>query len=791
MNRHIPPGMPIGAGRIPRFPAPRSRRVPGRPGILLAALLIGLLAWQNSTRAEVPAAGPIQVERIEVGLDGNYKVGEWTALRLEVHSAAAQTVSIVIEAPDSDDNPAAFPGHPVEIPAGGSRQIECEFRTGRLNGELLVRLLDTEGRTLWQDRLRASTGLSPALRYDVPIVVTLADLPDLKSVVRTNSRADSDSSTGEVTFDPRVVRLTRFDELPENPRALESVDLLILPAGGRSGRPGLLETLTPSRNSVLREWVRGGGHLTLFIAADQDAYRKSPLAEWVPVPIEGAVSLRQLLDLERFVDANAPLRVSGAVRGARLGALPLRNVLVREGGSPLVASVPFGFGRVTVIGLDLESPPLANWSALPVLVRKIFGGPARQGRQKSSQANRQLTQTGVSDLATQFQAAQESFPAVPRPSYWWVMGLLVVYILVVGPLDYLVVHHLFRRPELTWITFTFLVVLGAVAAAWGAARVNDRGLLLNQLDLVDIDLESKSVRGRSWVSLYSPGNRRFSVSMERALFAPAETPADDADLALCWSAVPENSVSGIYRAGGASLGGRPYRFAEGNSAVSNLPIPQWSTKTLCAAWSGVTAGNLIECHLDSAGAGQLSGTITHHLPAPLEDCLFVVGGWAYFPAGENARIPPDVPWQPGGSQSRARDLKALLTGERRTRRAKDKWDSEVLTTTVPYNPTSQELGDLIQMISFHQVVGGSEYTGLGHAPLRQLELTPLMNLGRGILLGRIPAAAAARVDIDGASANSGDARTFVRFVVPIQSLEHAPAESLPKPDEKRSARSTR
>lgn len=789
MNRKIPPGMPIDVGGSPRFQAAGAGRVPGRSSLFLAGLLVGLLAWQNSASADAPAGGPIQVERIEVGLDGNYKVGEWTALRLEVRSATAQTVSVVVEAPDPDDNPASFPGPAFEIPAGVSRQIECEFRTGRLNGELLVRLVDTEGRTLWQDRLRARTGLPPALRYDVPIVVTLADLPDLKSMVRTNSRTDSASAKGEVAFDPRVIRLKQFEELPGNPRALESVDLLILPAGGRSGGRGLLETLTPARDSVLREWVRGGGHLTLFIAEDQDAYRKSPLAEWVPVPIEGTVALRQLLDLERFVDVNAPLRVSGVVRGARLGALPMRNVLVKEGGSPLIAAVPYGFGRVTVIGLDLESPPLSNWPALPVVVRKIFGGPVLQGRQKPSQTNRQLTQTGVSDLATQFQVAQENFPAVPRPSYWWVMGLLVVYLLVVGPLDYLVVHHLFRRPELTWVTFAFLVSVGTVAAAWGAARINDRGLLVNQLGLVDLDMVSKSVRGRSWVSLYSPGNRRFSVSMDRALFAP-ETKTPGAGMALSWSAVPENSVSGIYRAGGASLGGRPYRFAEGNSAVENLPIPQWSTKTLCAAWSGVTAGNLIECQLESAGAGQLSGTITHHLPTPLEDCLFVVGGWAYFPAGENARIPPDVPWQPGGSQSRARDLKALLTGERRTRRAKDKWETEVLTTTVPYNPLSQELGDLIQMISFHQVVGGSEYTGLGHAPLRQLELTPLMGLGRGILLGRIPVAAA-RVDIDGGSANSPAAETFVRFIVPVQSLEHAPAESLPRPDEKRAARSNR
>ncbi|HTI49812.1 MAG TPA: hypothetical protein VL475_02630, partial [Planctomycetaceae bacterium] len=745
-------------------------------------LMAGLLVGPGSVSADAVASkdAPFQVERIEVGLDGNYKVGEWTALRLQIRSAKAQSISVVVEAPDSDDNPAAFPSRVFEIPADESHRVETGFRTGRLQGDLGVRLLDADGRTLWQDRLRANSGLPPALRHDVPFVVTFAELPELKSVVRAGAKVEAKSPLGEAAFDPRVVRLASLGDLPGASRAMESVDLLILPAAHRSEGHSLLEGLTPSRDAVLREWVRDGGHLLISIAGDQEAYRKSPLADWVPVSVDGIIPLRQLLDLERFVDVNAPLRVSGTIRAARLGALPQRNVLVKEGGSPLIAALPYGFGRVTVIGLDLESPPLSTWSALPVVLQKVFGGPVKQGRQQSPQANRQLTQTGVSDLATQFQTALENFPAVPRPSYWWVMGLLVAYLLVIGPLDYLVVHRVFRRPELTWFTFALLVCLGTVAAAWGAARINDRGLLYNELNLVDFDQASKSVRGRSWVSLYSPENRRYRVTVEPALFAPPRreaADADGADATLSWSGVPENSVSGVYRAGGASLGGRAYRFAEGSSAVRNLPIPQWSTKTLCAAWSGATTDILVECRLESAGAGQLTGTITHHLPAPLEDCLFVVGGWAYFPSGEKARLPADVPWQPGGSQSRARDLKALLTGERRTKRVKDKWDTEVLTTTAPYNPLSQEQGDLIQMLSFHQVAGGNDYTGLGHAPLRRLELTPLMDLGRGILLGRMKVPAA-RVEIDGQSTAPAETLTYVRLIVPVQHLEHAPAASI-------------
>lgn len=408
-------------------------------------------------------------------------------------------------------------------------------------------------------------------------------------------------------------------------------------------------------------------------------------------------------------------------------------------------------------------------------------------RKSAPQGNRQLTQTGVTDLATQLQLAQEDFPAIDRPSHWWVMGLLVAYLLVIGPLDYFIVTRCLKRPELTWVTFSILVCLGAGAAAWGANRINGADVLCNQLNLVDIDISSKAIRGHSWVSLYSPENRRYAIAVEPAasgVDASASVDGTSPKPTLTWSGVPENSVSGVYRSGGAGLGGQRYQFKTDGQAVENLPILQWSTKSLYATWTAEATQNLIEGELESGGAGMLSGAITHHLAEPLEDALFIVGGWAYFPAGENARIPPNIPWQPGGRQSRARDLKALLTGEsRRKKETNDKYNVEILTTTVPYNPLSTNRSDLVNMLSFHQVAGGAEYTGLNHAALRGLELTQLMGLGRGILIGRVKKPAT-RTTIDGQPAFVADSQAFVRFVVPVVINERIPAATIPKREDR-------
>ena len=47
------------------------------------------------------------------------------------------------------------------------------------------------------------------------------------------------------------------------------------------------------------------------------------------------------------------------------------HVLVRARGDvPLVVRAPFGFGRVTVVGIDVDRPPLSEWPPLSCTIRR-------------------------------------------------------------------------------------------------------------------------------------------------------------------------------------------------------------------------------------------------------------------------------------------------------------------------------------------------------------------------------------------------------------------------------------
>jgi hypothetical protein len=585
-----------------------------------------------------------------------------------------------------------------------------------------------------------------------------------------------------------LARIASFDALPTDWRAWQSIDMLILPTGkDLPSGTSLLSQITPERDAVLQKWVRMGGHLLISVGNETAAFQESPLSRWIePLAVEGQMNVRQLSTLEGYAGQYAPLKFSTTLKAAQLGKLPPANVLVRHHGSAqaLAASVPCGFGRVTLVGVDLDAPPLSSWKALPAVLEKLSGSAAASPRSSTRKVNRQLTHVGVTDLATQVQQTLEDYPVVRRPSYWWVMGLILVYVAVIGPVDYFLVHRVLRRAELTWLTFPVLVCAAVALAAWEARRSNDHGLLVNQFDLVDIDTASGLRRAQSWLSLYSPENRRFSIAVEPV--AAASTQRDStairADRAeVTWLGPPENAVGGIYRSGAGTFGSRSYRMTE--SGVAGLPVPQWSTKSLAAAWDDAQVP-AIDCRLETFGAGQLKGTLAHHFNFPLEDCLLVVGGWAYMPTTDNATLAPHVEWRPSGTTVLQRDLKALLTGERRTRRGKDDdFSSHILSTTEVYNPMGRDRSQQVRMLSFFEAAGGSEYTGLANAALRRLELTDIMQLGRGVLIGRLPAASA-QVAVNGSAAVPSDRATWVRIVVPVLQSERAPEKTIPKASER-------
>src|SRR5206468_7874211 len=98
----------------------------------------------------------------------------------------------------------------------------------------------------------------------------------------------------------------------------------------------------------------------------------------------------------------------------------------------------------------------------------------------------------------------------------WLLLLLIVYLVVIGPFDQFWLKRI-GRPMLTWITFPCYVVLFSLLIYFIGYKLRAGESEWNELHLVDVLLkgEGAELRGRTYASVYSPSNQRYLLESQQ------------------------------------------------------------------------------------------------------------------------------------------------------------------------------------------------------------------------------------------------------------------------------------
>jgi hypothetical protein len=701
-----------------------------------------------SASGELAAASSVpEIGKPAVGWNGQYVVGRWTPIVVPITVHEAGTLQLELTAIDPDGNRVGFLSAPVEV-AAGARTLEGLVKVGRLDGEIVVRvnqgpeLRGFPGRADW---------LGPPLKPSAHLIVTVGK-------PRGFDFGPETTGVGKIV---KVVSANAGD-LPKNPLAYDGVSSLVL--------AGPFE-LSAEKSGAVRDWVASGGHLVISLPHELAAARRSlqSLGEWVPVRVaEQPVVIREFGGLESYSGKNVriPQNTTLSIPGLQLDH---GEILAASRADALLVRGPYGSGSVTVLAMDLGSSPLGEWKSLPAFCARLTGvAPSLDGSDKASSKNSQLTSTGITDLATQLHATQEHFEQVNRASPWFVMGLLLALLIIVGPLDYYLVHRVLKRPHLTWITFPLLAAVSAGVAASMAIASNGTSKRMNQLDVISVDVATAQVRGRHFMTLYSPTTSQRSVSVETSPLVAASDFKSTARLA--WQGVPESTFGGMLRDSGLEQGAKYQQQPDGT--LTQLPLMQWSSRSLVADSLQSGAG-LVDCDLHATSTGRLTGTITHRFSSPIEDWMLVYQNRVYRHLTtrddlQSISLPPKQVWRVEQPSVFQRELRPYLTGiiTVATPRFGQSATTDLIHHQTSYDPLSLDPAGVVQILTFHDEVGGERYTGLTNLTLGDEDCSHLLKLGRAILFGRIKQSLMT-VEQDGQQLPADRQAAFVRLILPV------------------------
>ncbi|WP_254053673.1 hypothetical protein [Singulisphaera sp. GP187] len=463
-------------------------------------------------------------------------------------------------------------------------------------------------------------------------------------------------------------------------------------------------------------------------------------------------------------------------------------MLSRAVGAPLVVRGSHGFGRVTLIALDVDQKPFSAWEDRGLFWVRAIG--LRRLNSDTNSANPavgagRIYQSGVRDLSTKLREALEQFQGVKLISFGWVAFFIFLYILLIGPGDYLFLKKVVKRMELTWITFPLIVVTVSLLAYYAAYVVKGNVLRINKVDVVDV-LQgpgpensvpaSGLIRGSTYLDIFSPQNRDYSASiiplpLDREApasngDAPPRLPAGT-DVMVSWFGVPEAGFGGMGNRSQMSFssGGYEYLPAGGAEKLEGVRIPIWSTKCLTGRWFGPgPATPLIESDLRPAGPDRLEGAVTNRVGVPLYDAILAYNRQIYLlgtvePGTDVRKIEPGATVRVALSQDRQ------LSGHIRDK----------IHNYLPQQP-SYDAGngapinraDLLLGLMFHDAVAASASdSAVASNALNDLDLTGLLQLDRPMLVARIDRASSRLVLDNAPSPPQVDQTTLLRVILPL------------------------
>ena len=265
-----------------------------------------------------------------------------------------------------------------------------------------------------------------------------------------------------------------------------------------------------ARHPELQEWLRsatwwtntaGPGNEPAREAARQNRGRQPGRNSPPPQSVIAASNPFSDLEDDPKFETTDLLVARGGVRDG--------HVEVAAGDTPLVVTANRGQGRVTALLFSVEREPARSWKNLPTFWAKLMEVPGAW--YASAEVNQRGNWTSDGIFGAMIDSKQ-----VHKLPVGWLLLLLIVYLVVIGPLDQFWLKRI-GRPMLTWITFPCYVVLFSLVIYFIGYKLRAGESEWNELHLVDVlqNGEHAELRGRTYMSVYSPANQKYLLESEQ------------------------------------------------------------------------------------------------------------------------------------------------------------------------------------------------------------------------------------------------------------------------------------
>jgi hypothetical protein len=760
------------------------RRGPSLLSLVLGLLLAADASAQTRERVKIlnihigfPAAG------VSGSRSGIFKAGQWAPVYVDLECIRdfdpPENLYVIVDTTDGDGVLAEGQVEITGLKLKGDvlRSIELGrvpyLKPGSYQANVSVRVKGVKSEKTFGESTASYLSAINAAKF-----VVLGIGTNLNGMRFPGSNAGQDDPTHNGWVQP--AQYLEVGAMPDHWLGYGAADLIVLGTGGdRDFWIKLSEQQNEKRRKALVEWVRRGGRLVISIGTNADVLDAlKEIKDILPATVGAKRSVTGL----PFAWSSGQNSRNGLIRSGANGgefavvALQPRadrgaRVLVTEDGGanrPLAVQGSYGLGRVTVFGFDLDKPPFVDWESRAGFWENLVN----QCGYVLPSSGKLDDNTNYSQSYDQFssglQGSLDFFEGVPVVSFGWVALFILIYIILIGPLDYFFLKKVVRRLEWTWVTFPVIVISVSAGAYFAAYALKGKDLKTNKVDVVDIDLANKRIDGNTWFTLFSPRIQNYTIAVEPAgpidgdTSVPNWTPANPSDAAhdsvISWQSNVERNKFGQ----SGSLFTKRYKIeahtdtADINrdlyaSGLEGVPIQVWTTKAFYGQWTApidpAKPPVVADLSVSRTDENVLVGTITNNLPVGEfgGDIALFWRGKAFalqdFPIGVTKNL--SVATEQGGAE----DVKTWVTDKKRYPPGVVPWTPQTTSSYPTYGNSSSDVGTTsnpnfrLWPVMFADIATDANRSTAPNASLRRLDQSwrvGIDNPEQAVLVLRVP-----------------------------------------------------
>lgn len=440
--------------------------------LLHVAVLVATLAAVLAGPLPARAASSVQLDARALA-GARFEVGGWIGISATLVNTGEPTDGHLTATTDAGTVRRA-----VELPAGARKTVTLYVQPDPFQRAIDVRYEEPNGTVTARVEVRVFEST----------VRQLAIVGDGAGTLRPQFAVGIDGGESEpIAFGPA--------DIPERFEPLAGVDAMVWAGDGSA--------LSEDQRRSLERWVAGGGELVIVGGPDWQT-RTAPFTDLLPLERLAAIDgVEQAALAEWSASSDAPVATATVSTGTLRDSA--RALVTADDGTILVSMLDVGAGRVILVGTDLATDTFRGWDGAPRLWTRLlpsnaalegfFGAPVE------------------GDLATAMSQALGNIPSLEVPPAELLLAVIVGYILLIGPISYLVLRRMDRR-ELAWVTAPILVLVFSACSYGIGAAAKGGDVILNEIALVRTSSHGTTATVETYAGIFSPNRSTYDVAID-------------------------------------------------------------------------------------------------------------------------------------------------------------------------------------------------------------------------------------------------------------------------------------